>query len=322
MLLLPPEICLVFYAEGGANIVYRLRPSSSSTPSTPPSPPITSDYDEYGPNTPLPTEIPAPWPIQSGQFLPLAFEGKLLRLRKKLLTTTPVIVAQECFEEVIKPLFKDENLVDQMLVELPLGLVENLNMQLKSRETEGIRDARRKGTWLDEAEKMGVLVTDMSAEGWSGTGEVKCVEFKPKWLAQSPSAPRDARRCRTCALMAKRAALAGGQQAGQVSNTEGESGSGFCPLDLAARKKDRAERAVEGILARNRSTRSKNEDLRDSIVGFLESSGLLQRLMEIQVKLDPDGVFEAGVTERNFLTAMTLRDCSLFLRVHITVFAI
>ena len=322
MLLLPPDILLSFYAEGGANIVYRLRPSSLATPATPPSPSTTSDYDEYGPNTPLPTEIPPPWPVQSGRLFPSTFEGKLLRLRKNLPTTTPVIAAQECFEEIIKPLFKDENLVDQVLVQLPLGLVENLNMELKSQEKEGGRDARRKGTWLDEAEEMGVLITDMSPEGWSGDGGVKCVEFKPKWLAQSPSAPQGARRCRTCALMARRAAVTREEQEGQVSKMKRKWGSEFCPLDLAAKEEDRVMRAVEGILAECRSTGLGNEDLRNSIVEFLGTSGLLQRLREIQVKLDPNGVFEADVTKRDFLTAMTLRDCSLFLRVDIIVFTI
>ena len=319
MLLLPQNIRLAFYAEGGANIVYRLRPSSPAAPVTPPT---TSDYDEYGPDTPLPTEILPPWPVQLDQLLPSTFEGKLLRLRKKLSTTTAVIPAQECFDEIIKPLFKDENLVDQVLVQLPLGLVENLNVELKSLERDGTRDARRKGTWLDEAETMGVLITDMSAEGWSGHGEVKCVEFKPKWLAQSPSAPQGARRCRTCALMTRRSVVVGKEQEGQVSKMKGKGGSEFCPLDLVANDEIRVTRAVEGILINGRSTILEDENLKDSIVKFLRTSGLLQRLRDIQVKLDPNGVFKADATARSFLTAMTLRDCSLFLRVDTVVFGI
>jgi inositol-pentakisphosphate 2-kinase len=49
-------------------------------------------------------------------------------------------------------------------------------------------------------ERNGILLPDMS----SIPGSVTTIEIKPKWLLQSPNAPRDAYLCRTCALHASR----------------------------------------------------------------------------------------------------------------------
>lgn len=68
---------------------------------------------------------------------------------------------------------------------------------------------------LDE---QGILLPDMSAEP---NQSVFTVEVKPKWLLQSPDAPRDAYLCRTCALHASRKA------------EKEYKGAWICPLALA-----------------------------------------------------------------------------------------
>ena len=70
-----------------------------------------------------------------------------------------------------------------------------------------------------ELEQEGILLPDMSAEP---NGTSFTIEIKPKWLVQSPDAPRDAYLCRTCALHASRKA------------EKEYDGPWICPLALAA----------------------------------------------------------------------------------------
>jgi inositol-pentakisphosphate 2-kinase len=147
---------------------------------------------------------------------------KLLRLRKDLPTTAPCAVAQESWLRLIAPLIDKDQLVVQELVEIPPGFINNLNEELREWERSKrsvrlmeLRPAKRHGTYLAD-DKHGLLVTDMSNHGITVTADQRpldesdlgfeceeVVQFKPKWLAQSPSAPENARRCRTCALRAR-----------------------------------------------------------------------------------------------------------------------
>ncbi|KAK7191988.1 hypothetical protein DPSP01_003860 [Paraphaeosphaeria sporulosa] len=70
-------------------------------------------------------------------------------------------------------------------------------------------------------EERGILLPDMS----SVLGSVTTIEIKPKWLLQSPNAPRDAYLCRTCALQASR------QSKKTIKKTW------ICPLALVAGNK-------------------------------------------------------------------------------------
>lgn len=70
-------------------------------------------------------------------------------------------------------------------------------------------------------EEKGILLPDMS----SVPNSVTTIEIKPKWLLQSPNAPRDAYLCRTCALQASR------------QSQKPIKGTWICPLALAAGNK-------------------------------------------------------------------------------------
>ena len=47
---------------------------------------------------------------------------------------------------------------------------------------------------------------------------------------------------------------------------------------------------------------------------WLETDQLLRQLRSYQVKLDQKGVLAGDVDDEDFLTAMTLRDCTLFVK--------
>jgi inositol-pentakisphosphate 2-kinase len=51
------------------------------------------------------------------------------------------------------------------------------------------------------------------------------------------------------------------------------------------------------------------------MIKWLRYSPLVSKLASLQAILDTKGVFAADPTDKNFLTAMTLRDCSLYMQV-------
>lgn len=276
---------LVYLAEGAANVVYRIR-------SLPLDPSISADlnFESYGPNTPPPTDIE---PLHMDPCL----EAKLVRLRKKTSSTTPVAASQNHFENMIKPLFPSENVVQQILFQPSKDLLMDCNARLREMERNGARPAKRHDVYLAEDEMHGMLVTDMSCND----DTFKFFEFKPKWLAQSPSAPPKSKRCRTCAL---RAMKKGSKQ-------------GLCPLDLM--DKDQINIAVCRVTGldphRLQDYSGSKRDMLGRIRDFLLKDPLLRRLKQLQMDKDPKGVLKANVTSQDILAAMTLRDCTLYLKI-------
>lgn len=132
--------------------------------------------------------------------------------------------------------------------------------------------------------------------------EEQVLEFKPKWLVQSPSAPKGSIRCRQCARMAKR-------NADSVRSGEPPYQYGFCPLDLTSKDPDTLDMAAWQIL----NPKTEENHVR-KLAKWLKSTTLLTNLRDMQKLLDRQGVMEADVTDNKFLVAMTLRDCSVFLR--------
>ncbi len=285
-----------YLAEGAANVVYRvIRP--------PPSPSISSslDFETHGesPTTPPPSEIP---PLRIDPRL----EGQLLRLRKNLPAAVSVMESQAHFESVIRPLFPSDNLVDRILFRPSQDLIRDCNRRLRQMETHGSRSRKRHGVYLVDDELYGTLMTDMTC---GNEDDCTSVEFKPKWLAQSPSAPAGAKRCRTCAFCAMKSSKIGDAGEGEGMRLR------FCPLSLVSGDRGRVTTAVDMILGLSRSGPGDHGHVREALIEFLLESSLLRRLKDLQIELDPIGVLAADVSGRPFLTAMTLRDCTLFLKV-------
>ena len=276
---------LMYLAEGAANVVYRIR-------SLPLDPSTSADlsFESYGPNTPPPTDIE---PLHMDPRL----EGKLVRLRKRTSSATPVAQSQNHFETMIKPLFPSENLVQQILFQPSRDLLKNCNARLRDMEKSRARPSKRHDVYLAEDEMHGMLVTDMSCSDDSFT----FFEFKPKWLTQSPSAPPGSKRCRTCALRAM---------------TKG-SKPGLCPLNLM--DDDRIVIAVCRIMGLDpkqlQNYSSSEKDMLGRIRDFLLRDSLLRRLRQLQMDKDPKGVLKSNLKSQDFLAAMTLRDCTLYLKV-------
>lgn len=223
-----------------------------------------------------------------GEPLPHAISGKLLRLRKDLTHVQNTKEQLYSYEQNFKTLFPPDNLVEHELIQLDDGLPYVLNDALKRLN----RPSHRAQDFLSQEERYGLLVTDMTPQ----LGDV-LVQLKPKWLAQSPSAPSNAKRCRTCALRAQRAS----QQIRTATDAQ-ES----CPLDLVSEWVEDRKRAA------NRATADRR--LQEYLVN--QAQPLLRCLLQHQRELDVGGTLGASNASAIFslCKAMTLRDCTLFLK--------
>jgi inositol-pentakisphosphate 2-kinase len=124
------------------------------------------------------------------------------------------------------------------------------------------------------------------------------IEFKPKWLVQSPSAPKNAVRCRQCSRVARsNAELARKKEPLQMS---------FCPLDLTIHEGYR--------LARVAFPPEKLDEMLPRFNAWLSGNTLLPRLRQMQMELDHLGVLKNDKNNDKFRAAMTLRDCTVFVR--------
>lgn len=296
------DIRLEYLAEGAANVVYRILPPNTD-PST--TADLCSEPNGYDSDTPLPTEIS---PLQLDPRL----QEKLIRLRKSLPSTALVADSQQHFENQIRPLFRSENLVEATLFHPSQSLLKACNTNLRFMEKNETRPLKRHKVYLVETEPHGCLMTDMSCS--PDDPAFKSIEFKPKWLIQSPSAPAGARRCRTCALRAMKRA-----------GTEKEnSKAAFCPLNLVSIDRTKLSIFIDHILGfsphRNRNSDEENAVREHNLlIKFLYKNPLLDKLRTLQLELDPEGVFKADLLSPKFLAAMTLRDCTLFLKVRISL---
>jgi len=280
---LPGDVTLYYLAEGAANVIYRF-----SFP--PPSPRSTSDLAESSSKV-----APRHNPI---------FEHRLLRLRKALPSSRPNERACAVLHKAFVPLFP-ECIAAHDLVMLPPNLLRDTNIALRDLEKTGGRLHKRRGLYLAEDEPHGILVTDMTPA--TAGGEV-LVEFKPKWLIQSHSAPQGWKRCRTCALRAQRNA---------VRRAKGQrEEAGPCPLDLASLDQARVERAVSFIATTKHAEDGQDLNrLRERLTSFLLRSTIIPKLKELQGSLDEAGVLAADVMSWEFLMATTIRDCSIYVKV-------
>lgn len=271
---LPAGIKLKYLAEGGANVVYRIISPKR----------VTTTTDKTTPSTG--TEN-----LASAGLL----QGKLLRLRKDVQYGIPYQETASDFDRSIRPLFDPEELVDQVLVRLPLGLTQRCNEQLRAHERLGYRPLNRHGVYLSTTEQYGLLVTDMSN---SSDPNTTVAEFKPKWLIQSPSAPAGAKRCRTCALREMK-----NEDACRKGLHEVRS---FCPLDLVSNRLDDVMRAARFFRGRADHARVARAIYRHPTI--LKLRHLQQEQNDVGLKGPPEN------SSRRSL-AMTFRDCTVFVKV-------
>jgi len=303
------KVVISYFNEGGANVILRIDPLGKSAPST----------DSGRTNSSDPEDIdPAHRPI---------LRNKLLRLRKgtpsRTYTTsnaspppfTPTEKVFAFYDQKIKALFPLHQLVQQEKVKIDASFVELCNNLLDSLEAINLRKKNRVGWHITKYDGYGLLMTSMSPIANSS----ELLEFKPKWLAQSPTAPPDSRRCRTCALSAFRKKF--------------DLSSKFCPLSLLS-----SDPLPRTILPPWKVDETSSPLGRALSQFFRQGEGhnLLKLLYQHQKKFDPSGVAvlceptsnsncnsKQGKEARprpstpttsieNLSLAMTLRDCTLF----------
>ncbi|KAL8954884.1 MAG: hypothetical protein Q9183_006885, partial [Haloplaca sp. 2 TL-2023] len=166
------------------------------------------------------------------------------------------------------------------------------------------RPIKRRGVYLAEDEPYATLVTDMRFDKQHVTSE-----FKPKWLLQSPSAPAGSKRCRTCALRAMRNAK------DHDPSDPLDFSYDFCPLTLVSEDRDILATAISGTLQKLRGAPTyRPETIRSLLLPYFHRLPLLRLLGDLQAKKDPKGIFEADPSSLDFKTAMTIRDCTFFLK--------
>ena len=189
------DVELSYLAEGAANIIYRLSPAPAHASTSASASASANAIANANANT-------------AADALLIATADTtdcLLRLRKALLSVQPSQRTYAYLATTAFPLFPAHLPIPTTLVRLPPALLARENVRLLALEAAGRRPARRAGLYLEPTEAFGFLVRDMTPH----SARQLLVEFKPKWVVQSPSGPKRARRCRTCALRARRTASLG-----------------------------------------------------------------------------------------------------------------
>lgn len=275
LLELPPEVQLVYLAEGGANVVYRFVSAVKS--------PLAAKGDPRKPLSPVAFESTE------------RFTGKLLRLRKDTAANVSYKEIVQNFNTIVRPLFRADELVDQTLIRLPEGLIHRCNEQLRLAEVSGGRPKKRHGGYLSLTEPFGLLVTDMTTFDEPGS---TLAELKPKWLVQSPSVPATAQRCRTCALREMK-----NYDASLMGQKEQRS---FCPLDLVSETFEDVLRATTFVKGCSDRTR---------LASILFRNPTLQKLLSHQKAYHKVGLHGPPAQSRETSLDMTLRDCTMYIKV-------
>ncbi|KXX79525.1 Inositol-pentakisphosphate 2-kinase [Madurella mycetomatis] len=231
---------------------------------------------------------------------------------------------QEYWETVVRPLFRPEDLAQQILIKLgDASVISRLNNAL--RKEEGNRRPDFRGSRIALAE-YGMLVEDMRPSMLQpphidsasfthippppGHPDDFTLEFKPKWLAQSPNAPASATRCRTCA-----------RKAHQRHTKQGKADNRaiLCPLRFLASAASRSSLSaiLDHLSVPNPplTTRAPTPEQRARLAHWLQTNTLLPRIREIQLANDRGGPLTANAHDPQFELAMTLRDCACFVRI-------
>ncbi|KAK4231513.1 inositol-pentakisphosphate 2-kinase [Podospora fimiseda] len=233
------------------------------------------------------------------------FQENLIRLPKADSKTHPHQHLQNYWETIISPLFPSSSLVQQRLIKIGgPQIIHQLNLSLTNNHNNDRRHDFR-NTTVSNAE-YGMLVEDMRAKSLHDLS----IEFKPKWLSQSPNAPPQSIRCRTCAREALRSHKKGSNKPKAIP----------CPLDYIACNNT----------TNNTSTNPKDSSSLTKILSsplfpslshpalqtWLQQNALLPSLLQAQLSNDKSGVLDPLLNNPNKLSlAMTLRDCSVFLRI-------
>lgn len=309
----PGSACLAleFYSEGGANVVYALRS-------------LLTEECHYLSSL----AGPASSTIKS-TTLPQRLQNKVLRVRKHQAAaqedadTTPYVPTADVERYLhgeIQPRLGPQYLVKHDMIRIDPKLIEALNSSLALGHETKARAKGRRDDRLNEDEPHALLLDDMRPE----PGVSFMIEFKPKWLADSPNPGRlNRKRCRTCALRAMRNA------AKAKKFSKAPVPASFCPLSLTSTGPALAG-SIDHFLADNgvhdhplwvlHGNALLERLIRDFTSGT--SAALLSKLQRLEKELDVHGCLAFTESQvswdprvlEDLALAMTLRDCTIFAR--------
>ncbi|KAL2140067.1 hypothetical protein VTI28DRAFT_4281 [Corynascus sepedonium] len=250
------------------------------------------------------------------------FQDYLLRVPKAGTKAHKYVELQEYWETAVKGLFRPEDLVQQRLIRLEgEELASRLNHVLDQEEES--RRADYRGSRVAAVE-YGMLVEDMRKRN----PDDLTLEFKPKWLAQSPNAPASATRCRNCARELLRHERTKPNDRLDDKSQKPKT-TILCPLNfLACPTSPPALADVLAYLATAldppiRRVETTPPAQYDRLVHWLRTNDLIPRLRAAQLAHDGDGAGPLGAAAAardpaaaaSLQLAMTLRDCACFVRV-------
>ncbi|PNY27922.1 Inositol-pentakisphosphate 2-kinase [Tolypocladium capitatum] len=233
------------------------------------------------------------------------FTGLLLRVAKVPSLNHPptynYLVQQDFYQAAIRPLL-GIHAVQQELVNLhKSGVVDELNKFL--RDVDQSRKAKFRGTFIGQTD-WGFLVEDMRPQD---PDECVLIEFKPKWLSQSPSAPEAAVRCRQCAMELRNLVK-------DPSRDRKLPERKPCPLALV--NEDAPWQANSPFrLAPQLAGIGSDEHYREALRSIANHHAIreLKAQQDLHDKLGP---LYAERSDPCFIIAMTLRDCTCFAQIH------
>jgi len=208
----------------------------------------------------------------------------------------------EYYRTRIKPILGQHVLHQELVNIRGSGIIDAINEYLRCNDKS--RKDKFMGTWVDQSD-YGFLVEDMRPDDENGL----LVEFKPKWLTQSPSAPKKAIRCRQCAkelhnyilepdldkpipTMAKPCPLTLGKD---VTRSHARTKSAWRLLPLLDTLGERAHLSAT--------------------LNLLRDEAAFKILRTAQEENDRVGPLRADKSDASFSLAMTLRDCTCFAQI-------
>ncbi|KYK60019.1 hypothetical protein DCS_01153 [Drechmeria coniospora] len=233
------------------------------------------------------------------------FHGVLLRVAKvpslNAHPTYDYLAQQKFFQYSIKPLLGKHVVHQELVILRASGIIDELNKFL--RDINHSRAPKFRGSFIGQAD-WGFLVEDMRPQD---ANESLLVEFKPKWLSQSPSAPKAAVRCRQCAMELRN--LVKNPSSGRAMPENKP-----CPLSLVNKNAPKQTSSPFRI-APNLSGVDGGEHFGDVLVDVANHTAI-HDLKRHQDDHDACGPLKAEPSNPCFNIAMTLRDCTCFVQIH------
>ena len=252
--------------------------------------------------------------------------GLLLRVAKvPSLAAAPTynyLQQQKHYQTVIQPILGHNAVHQELVVLRESDIIGKLNGFLQSIAHR--RKDKFKGSFVGQSD-WGFLVEDMQPRGKpsltrstsnslnsamslltlaADSTDTLLIEFKPKWLLQSPSAPKDAVRCRQCALN-----LQTFVEKPECSQAYSPTTT-LCPIALVQDAPWPANSPFR--IAPHLALESKSRDYYAEILRRTIDHEIIRTLMYQQGLLDQGGPLKASADDPKFPLAMTLRDCTCF----------